>query len=124
MARPNPKTGEFETQIREQQQNRHKTLIAFGNLLASQKVKQGVRENDDMFASIVHLAIQEYGLKQARIADALEVSPAAVGRWSKGNHLPKAHYRPSVVETIQQLIEAEASKVEDGQPIGRVRSHR
>src|SRR5262245_46689624 len=97
----------LQDQLREKQHERLRTLEAFGNLLQSSEIAHEVVHDNALFAKIVYLAVNTYGLKQARIAAAINMSSAAVGRWSKAKHLPPPHSRPFLVDTIRRLVTEE-----------------
>jgi hypothetical protein len=79
-------------------------LSAFHKQICDEQVMDGVQHDDNLFATIVDLAIREYGIRQAELARQLKVSAPAVARWSKQINLPATYARPSIVGKIASII--------------------
>ena len=79
-------------------------LRAFGIALRDPTLGQ-LLENDEVFATILALATQDYGIKQKDVARMLSVSAASVARWAMGENTPKSYARPAVVKVIAELVE-------------------
>jgi predicted transcriptional regulator len=119
--------GLVERRLRTTLQSRFETLKAFGKLLSQEDILEEVTTDDALFASIIYLSINEYGLSQANLARELGASAAAVGRWAlvgepqprkagrlnsldRRGSLPPAYSRRTIVEKIAHLLN---SSIED-----------
>ena len=80
-------------------------LEAFVRQIQLDDVREMIKADDRLFAEIVDLAVGQYGVTQARIAEELGISGAAVGRWAKAIHLPPPYVRQAVIDVIVELIE-------------------
>jgi hypothetical protein len=143
MARPitlRSDQGLVERRLKPTLDRRFETLKAFAALLETENILDEVARDDALFASIVYLAINEYGLSQAALARDLAASTAAVGRWAsvgepqsrnpaklsfidrKGS-LPPAYSRRTIVEKIAHLLTSSIGDQQDRRlrfPLGRV----
>jgi hypothetical protein len=80
-------------------------LLGFRALLAEEDVKQAAKTDDRLFSTLLSLAFEEYGVKQADIADAMDLSAGVLGRWAKKTNLPVSALRPLVIETIAKAMD-------------------
>ena len=73
-----------------------------------QITKPGFRENakqdDRLFAMFIDLTTSDYGISQAALARKIEMSPATVARWARGQSLPSAITRGAVVDSVIELL--------------------
>jgi hypothetical protein len=74
--------------------------------LESESVKTRAKADDALFADIVLLASSDYGVSFAKVAERLDVSAPAVGRWSRRVHLPPAYARSLIINELAQLLKA------------------
>lgn len=70
-------------------------------------------QDNEVFATLVDLAINDYGLSQNELARAVRVHPSAVTRWSAGDSAPRGYARPIVVATIAELLARSLDQVEE-----------
>ena len=87
------------------QEQRFTALRAFRRSIADDLVIDNVKSEDGLFADIVRLAVEEYGVTQAEIAERTLVSAAAVGRWAKQINLPQAMSRGPIVREIVAILD-------------------
>ena len=69
---------------------------AFAIALASDAMKELVKEDSEAFSDLLGLAISDFNVRQIDVANMLELSTAAVGRWVGG----KSHPRPYALSLI------------------------
>lgn len=114
----------------EPQKKRFDALVSFRNSISDDRVIESVKAEDGLFADIVRLAVEEYGVTQAEIAERSLVSPAAVGRWAKQINLPQAMSRGPIIQEVVAILndyidnESRRSKKKGDEfvlPSGRVR---
>jgi hypothetical protein len=105
------------------QELRFGQLKAFLRQLNDPEVQDEAKRDDHLFASIIDLATDEYGVRQTSIADAIGISGAAVGRWAKGTNLPAPYVRASVIQALAAIIQEDVQKQTVEKPLlprGRV----
>jgi hypothetical protein len=90
--------------LSEIQKSRLHTLEIFARLLDEEVTKAAVQEDDTYFASLVRLAVNDYGVKQSVIAQKLGVSAPAVSRWMSMLSLPVPYVRKGIVEAMEEII--------------------
>ncbi len=67
-------------------------------------VLQKEAENDDVFATIMQLAIDDYGVSQKELAEILKIKPSTVGRWRQGQTVPSVYARPGILAALCTLL--------------------
>jgi hypothetical protein len=87
------------------QEKRFEALKMFINQIRNETLLDEVRRDDRLFSAILELASEEYGVRFSDIAEKIQMSAAAVGRWAKQFNLPHAAFRPLVVEAVASLLE-------------------
>lgn len=109
MARPKTQRSTDLKRVRhyfeDAQAKRFNALKIFIDQIRTQELLNEVRHDDRLFAAVLELAAEEYGLRFNEISEKIEVSAATVGRWSKQINLPHSAFRPLVVEAIADLLE-------------------
>lgn len=108
MARPrfNPTNAHLTRSVLGQvQSNRLATLSQFAKIISTAAVAENVQEDDHLFARIVSISIEDYGVKQSALAAKMKVSTAAVSRWATLKNLPTPTLRPVILRAIIGLIE-------------------
>lgn len=81
-----------------------RALEAFLAKIESEELQGMVREDDALFAWVVKLAVEEYGVAQVKLSERLALSLAAIGRWVRSENLPPPYVRQSVLIAIAGLI--------------------
>jgi hypothetical protein len=61
-------------------------------------------EEDDVFADIVKLAIDDYGVGQGELSGILQTTTSTVGRWKQGSSVPSVYARSGVLAAIASAI--------------------
>ncbi len=84
---------------------RRAEIVAFLTALNEPSLRSSVLDDTEAFASVLDLAIGDYGVQQKEIADHLKVSPGAVGRWRSKEHAPRRYARESVLSVVAALIQ-------------------
>lgn len=109
MARPRMQrttnTASVKRHYHDIQKQRAEGLALFADQLRDPELLDEVKTDDGLFATTLELACSEYGLRFQAIAERLNMSPAAVGRWSKLENLPVSIMRPLVIQTVADLLE-------------------
>ena len=78
-------------------------LKAFHIALES-PVLQMEAEDDEVFATVIQLAIDDYGLGQKELADILQTQTSTVGRWKVGRNVPSVYSRPGILSAVASCI--------------------
>jgi ribosome-binding protein aMBF1 (putative translation factor) len=78
----------------------------FAELIRQETVLERVELDDELFSEIISQAVSEYGVRQAKLAEALKVSVAAVSRWAGRQSLPARYYRRNILEALHGLLAA------------------
>ena len=68
-------------------------------------MNQLIKDDDEAFADLLSLAITDFNVKQIDIANMLELSTAAVGRWVSGKNTPRPYARGMILQVLRSLIE-------------------
>ena len=79
-------------------------LKAFHQALENPVMRQQI-EDDETFVMLVQLAIDDYGVGQKEIADALQTQTSTVGRWKSGRAVPSIYSRRGIISAISSLLE-------------------
>jgi hypothetical protein len=122
MARPRIRRtdhGKIKVYLRDVQQRRFGALQAFLQQLQDSKLQEDAKTDDELFSSIIGLGVEEYGVRQAKVAEAIGISAAAVGRWSKKINLPPPYVRGAVIQALAAIIEDDVGKQEKDQSVLR-----
>lgn len=99
------------------QEKRFGMLKVFIDQIRNQQLLDEVRRDDRLFAAVLELASEEYGVRFNDIAEKIDVSAATVGRWAKQINLPHSALRPLVVEAIADLLENYVKKHAKGRDL-------
>jgi ribosome-binding protein aMBF1 (putative translation factor) len=78
----------------------------FAGLIRQEPVLERVEWDDELFSEIISQAVSEYGVRQAKLAEALKVSVAAVSRWAGRQSLPARYYRRNILEALHGVLAA------------------
>lgn len=74
-------------------------LRAFLNALHNPILRKQV-DDDQVFAMVIQLAIDDYGVGQRELAKVLQTQPSTVGRWRHGQSAPSTYSRPGILSAI------------------------
>lgn len=74
-------------------------LIAIENPVMRKEV-----EDDEVFTTLIQLAIDDYGVGQAELAKVLSTNRSTVGRWKLGQATPSIYSRPGILTALSSLI--------------------
>lgn len=69
-------------------------------------------QSEWLFASVVDLAINDYGVRQKHLAALIRANTASIGRWAAKTAAPTPIARVGVVDAIIQLLEFDISAAE------------
>lgn len=69
-------------------------------------------EDEHLFATLLALAINDYGVRTKDLATALSVSVPQVGRWAAGENAPRPYARAQVVQGVAHLLEKALTELE------------
>jgi hypothetical protein len=108
--------GKTEVYFAKLQRNRFGELQAFLKQLQDSRLQEDAKADDRLFASIIGLGVEEYGVRQAAIAEAIGISAAAVGRWAKRINLPPPYVRGTVVQALAAIVEEAVRLQEKAKP--------
>lgn len=86
---------------------RRSELQAFANALRNESVRQTVigEQGDEAFDDLIRLAVNDYGVGQRQIAEAVQINVATVSRWVAGTSRAPRLSRPTILSAIATLIE-------------------
>ena len=85
--------------------NRRNEIEAFISALKSSFSREATPKDEELFQSFIMLAIDEYGVPRRKLAESIEVDPAQITRWCKGQAAPKPIIRPMILEILAALLE-------------------
>ena len=87
--------------------------IHLGNLngFLSAVERSQAAEKADVFAEMLKLAVESYGIKQLVIAERLQVTASTVGRWVKGSNIPNLATRTYVRDLVLEGLRAQIAKL-------------
>ncbi len=88
------------------QETRFLSLVYFCEALEMPEMLEAVKVDDTGFVRLMQASIDDVGVSKAMLARRLAVSPAAVGRWTKGQNHPPSYQRPAIVQEIARMIRA------------------
>jgi len=114
VAAPEHPSGDFTALLRSR---RRAEIESFLVALEQESLQQTAAQDDDAFASILDLAIGDYGVLQKDLADHLSLSASAVGRWRTKENAPRPYARRPVILALAALVRRQLGDEPSTKPI-------
>jgi ribosome-binding protein aMBF1 (putative translation factor) len=68
--------------------------------------------SNEVFSTLVALAVYDYGVPQKELAEVLDIDPSGITRWAKGETAPRQYARPLVVSGIIGVMQKQLAQSE------------
>lgn len=62
------------------------------------------RQSDELFRTLLALAVNDYGVSRKALALALNIAEPTISRWAKGGSSPPAYGRITVIDALAALM--------------------
>jgi ribosome-binding protein aMBF1 (putative translation factor) len=72
-------------------------------------------KDDAYFASLVTMAVKDYGVSRRSLATMLGANESAISRWMTGAHAPRPYGRKEVIAAIADLLRQDLAAEDAGQ---------